>query len=145
MSPCRSSAPATAGSYADRRISARSPGVEPVAGGEVGGSEGGEHRRHLLPEYGGGAALAAAGSPDRSSGRLHVERDRDRARVALAGRAGAVDELAVRRRRPGVGAVAVLLPPVRQALAGVGQRPLHHLDGGDAARSGKPWRGRGPS
>ena len=75
-------------------------GCEPVAGGEVGGPEGGEHGRHLLPEYGGGASVAAAGGPDRSSGHLHVERDRDGARVALAGRAGAVDELAVRRRGP---------------------------------------------
>src|SRR3954447_8041938 len=48
--------------------------------------------------------------------------------MTLAGGTSAVDELAVRRRGPGVGAVAVLLPPVRQTLTGVRQRPLHHLD-----------------
>src|SRR5680860_421950 len=65
---------------------------EPVRGGEVSGPKGSEHRRHLLAEYGGRAAVPATCSPNRSASILDVEGDRDCARVAFARGSGSVDE-----------------------------------------------------
>src|SRR5680860_143222 len=65
---------------------------EPVRVGEVSGPKGSEHRRHLLAEYGGRAAVPATCSPNRAAGDLEVERDGDGRRVAFARGSGSVDE-----------------------------------------------------
>ncbi len=112
--PWRSSAVATPGSYAVRRIRASSLGVSQSPGGEVCGAQGCGEGRHLLAENGCAAADAVARGSDGSAGGLHVEGDGDRGGAAFTGGSCLVDEFGVGLGGPGVVVGAVVVPPVGQ-------------------------------
>lgn len=106
-------------------------GGEPSGRGEVGGPQRRGEGAHLLPQHCGGPAQAPAGGPDLAGGGLHIQAEADGGGVAFAGGAGAVDELLVGGRRPGVVPGAVGGPPFREAGAGVREGALQHLEGRD--------------
>lgn len=133
-SPCRSSTPATTGSYAERRITVRSPGSS-----QPDGARSAARRAAVMVDI---SCRSTAADPAcrhrRREWRVLPLPCRGRSRPCSRGvrqRARPVDQLAVRCRGRRAVLGPVLEPPLRESSARAGKRALHALQGRDASRA----------
>ncbi|MPM30980.1 hypothetical protein SDC9_77533 [bioreactor metagenome] len=108
------------------------PRAEPALARQVCRAQRRQQGAHLLTQHVRRALDATASGANLAGGGAHVQAQAERGRVTFPGRPGPVDQLLIGRRRPRAVSGAVRGPPLGQALPGVRQGALEHLQGGDA-------------